>query len=682
MTKSGRKRKTISKDEAKLKIDELRERLSRLNAAYYNDDAPLVSDFDYDALSLELRALEAEFPEFADETSPTVTIGGAVSDKFASVQHENPLQSLQDVFSVSEAAAFVGKVKASFAGIDVSFTAEPKIDGLSVSLIYENGVFRQGLTRGDGQTGEDVTHNILTIESVPKRLTPPKSSELPQRLTVRGEVYMPEAVFAELNEAREERGEKLLANPRNAAAGSLRQLDPEIARERRLSCCVFNIQSVTGADFASHSETLEYLRELGFEVIPYSILSSEDEILAELERLGESREMFPFGIDGAVVKVNSLALREKLGSTSKVPKWAVAYKYPPEEKETRLLDIEIQVGRTGVLTPKAILEPVRLAGTTVTAATLHNEDFIEERDIRIGDTVVVRKAGEIIPEVLRSIPEKRTGDETRFHFPHTCPICGGKVSRDSGAAYVCIGADCPAQAKRKLAHFASRDAMDIEGCGAAVAELLYDTGLVKTPAELYSLTVEDLAELPKFAQKSAENLVAAIERSKTRGLSRLLFALGIPQVGAQTGKILARAFGSVERLAAAEKEQLSSLRDIGGITAEMIYGWFSSDAGRTLIQKLRDAGVVMESLDTIAENGVFAGKTVVLTGALTRYTRKQATDIIESLGGRVSSSVSEKTSLVVAGEDAGSKLTKAQKLGVEVVSEDEFAAMLEYGAAE
>ncbi|MDR0813914.1 MAG: NAD-dependent DNA ligase LigA [Oscillospiraceae bacterium] len=677
MTKSARKRKTISKTEAKLKIDELRGQLANLNAAYYNEDAPLVSDFDYDALSLELRALEAEFPEFADDNSPTKTVGGAVSDKFASVAHENPLQSLQDVFSVEEAAAFVSKVKGSFPDTDVTFTAEPKIDGLSVSLIYENGVFSQGLTRGDGQTGEDVTHNILTIESVPKQLNTPRSGVVPQRLTVRGEVYMPEAVFTELNELREERGEKLLANPRNAAAGSLRQLDPEIARERKLSCCVFNIQALTGAEFGAHSETLEYLRELGFEVIPYSILSSESDILAEIERLGDSRESFPFGIDGAVIKVNSLALREKLGSTSKFPKWAVAYKYPPEEKETRLLAIEIQVGRTGVLTPKAILEPVRLAGTTVAAATLHNEDFIRERDIRVGDTVLVRKAGEIIPEVLRSIPEKRTGDETLFYFPHTCPVCGGVVSRDSGAAYVCLGASCPAQAKRKLTHFASRDAMDIEGCGAAVAELLYDTGLVKTPAELYSLTVESLAELPKFAQKSAENLIASIERSKTRGLSRLLYALGIPQVGAQTGKILSRAFGSVERLAAADIDALSSLRDIGEITAEIIHGWFSSDAGRELIAALRDAGVVMESSDTVAENGVFAGKTVVLTGALTQYTRKQAQELIESLGGRVTSSVSEKTSLVVAGEDAGSKLTKAQSLGVAVVSEEEFAAMVE-----
>ncbi len=651
-------------------ILELRRELNQANYKYYVKDDPTMSDYDYDHKLRRLEELEGAHPELVTLDSPTQRVGGKALESFTQVTHRVPLESLQDVFDFDELRAFDQRVR----GVEpkVSYSVEPKVDGLSVALEYQDGQFVRGATRGDGLVGEDVTENLKTVKSIPLSIP-----DVPGTLIVRGEVYMPKKVFHALNEEREKRGEALFANPRNAAAGSLRQLDPKIAAQRRLDIAVFNIQWAENEDFHSHTEGINYLADKGFKVIPHVICSTIEEAVEQVKAIGEGRENYPFDIDGAVIKVDNLAQRQTLGSTAKFPRWAAAYKYPPEVKPSRLTDIVIQVGRTGVLTPKAVLEPVRLAGTTVTNATLHNQDFITEKDIRIGDTVLVRKAGEIIPEVLSVVMEKRPDDAVPYRFPEVCPECGAPVARDEDGAHIrCTGAECPAQLLRNLAHFASRDAMDIEGLGIAVVENLVKAGLVKTPGDLYFLREEDVAELERMGKKSAQNLLSAIEKSKSQDLSRLLFAFGIRQVGQKAGKILAQRFGSLDNLQAATVEELTQVDDIGAITAQSIVDWFASPQSQHLIARLKEAGVNMQA-EQKGEDQRFAGKTFVLTGTLDRFTRAEATKMIEDRGGKAAGSVSKKTTYVVAGEAAGSKLRKAQELGVPVLTQEEFLALME-----
>ena len=657
-------------DEVKREIEALRAEIEEHNRHYYDEDAPIISDFEYDALLRRLEELEAAHPEFYDPKSPTQHVGGTAKSTFASVTHEVPLESLNDVFSFDELRAFDERMSAALGGRE--YSVEPKIDGLSMSLEYENGVFVRGATRGDGVTGEDVTENLRTVRNLPKTL-----KNAPPRLIVRGEVYMSRAVFEELNAARAERGEQLLANPRNAAAGSMRQQDPRVAAARKLDICVFNIQKAEGVSFSTHGETLEALSSYGFYAVPHAICSSIDECCRLIADIGENRDRYPYDIDGAVVKINSLAQREQLGSTAKAPRWAAAYKYPPEVKESVVKDIVCQVGRTGVLTPKAVIEPVRLAGTTVTNATLHNQDFIDKLDVRVGDTVRVRKAGEIIPEVLEVVKEKRPEGAEPYHLPDKCPECGAPIVRDEdGVALRCTGAECPAQRLRNIIHFASREAMDIEGLGESVAASLVAAGLLTTPAGIYYLNAEDIAKLDRMGKKSAENLINAIEKSKSAGLARLLCAFGIRQVGSKAGKVLAAHFGSLDAVMSAGEEELQSIPDIGAVTALFIREWFSLEQSQHQIRLLREAGVSFESTETVTDER-FRGMTFVLTGTLPTLTRDEAAALIEARGGRTSGSVSKKTSVVLAGENAGSKLTKAQELGIRIIDEDEFRAMLE-----
>ena len=650
-------------------IKELREKLNENARLYYTLDASTMSDYEYDRLYRRLQELEAAHPEEITPDSPTQRVGDAVLNDFAEVRHPVPLESLEDVFDGDEVKGFLSKVLETLPRAE--YSVEPKVDGLSVALEYRDGQFYQGATRGDGRVGEDVTGNLRTVRSIPKNLP----EKLP-RLIVRGEVYMARSVFERINEELELEGKPLLANPRNAAAGSLRQKDPKVCAKRRLDIAVFNLQLVEGRSFATHSETLDYLREQGFPVIPHTVLRDPEEILEQIQKLGDNRMDFPYDIDGAVVKLNNLSDRSILGSTAKCPKWAVAYKYPPEQKESRVADIVVQVGRTGVLTPKAVLEPVRLAGTTVTNATLHNQDYITEKDIRIGDTVVVQKAGEIIPEIVSVVKEKRPEGTKPYHLPDKCPVCGAAVLRDpDGAAVRCTGAECPAQLLRNMIHFASRDAMDIDGVGPAVLQQLIESGLVSNPADLYDLRAEQLEGLDRMGKKSAQNAVDAIARSKENDLWRLIFALGIRQVGAKAAKILATHFGSMDGLRRATAEELTEIDDVGAVTADYITHWMQSDQAADLLARLQKAGVNMECHRELVDRR-FAGMTFVLTGALTRFTREEAGEMIELRGGKVSSSVSKKTTYVVAGENAGSKLKKAGELGVSVLSEEEFLALL------
>ena len=651
-------------------IKQLRDALNEHGYKYYVLDAPTISDYEYDMLNRRLEELEARHPEEVTPDSPTQRIGGKTLEGFASYTHEVPLESLQDVFSGEEVAEFCQRIDEAL-GEGTVYSLEPKVDGLSVALEYRDGVFVRGATRGDGRTGEDVTENLKTIRSIPMRLP----DRLP-RLIVRGEVYMSRAVFEELNAQREIQGKPLLANPRNAAAGSLRQLDPKVCAERKLDIQVFNLQLAEGIAFVSHQETLDYLASQRFRVIPHKTLSGVAACQGEIARINDERQSFPFDIDGAVVKVNPLTDREKLGSTSKFPKWAVAFKYPPEKKPAQVLDIVIQVGRTGVLTPKAVLTPVRLAGTTVTNATLHNQDLITEKDIRIGDTVIVQKAGEIIPEVVEVIKDLRPGDTKPYRMPEACPVCGAPVVRDpDGPAVRCTGAECPAQLHRNLTHFASRDAMDIDGCGPAVIQQLIDSGMVSNPADLYGLEQEKVAGLDRMGKKSAENLLAAIERSKSNDLSRLIYGLGIRQVGEKAAKVLSSHFRTMDALSAATGEELTEIDDVGGVTAQCVVDYLSSPQARDLIARLKAAGVNMESTAELVDER-FAGMTFVLTGTLSRFDRKAAQALIEERGGKAAGSVSKRTTYVVAGEAAGSKLKKAEELGIPVLTEDEFANML------
>ncbi len=666
--------KNHSMENIKERVAYLRRTLSYHAERYYVYDSPEISDYDYDMMYAELVALEAEHPELYDATSPTVRVGGRALEKFEKYTHAYRMDSLSDVFSFEELEDFLTRVGEQIAA--PLYSVEPKIDGLSVSLIYENGIFVKGATRGDGTTGEDVTENLRTVYSIPLTLPEPLS------LTVRGEVYMPRAVFESINAEREARGEALMANPRNAAAGSLRQLDSKITAKRKLDIFVFNFQGgalyLDGHSPLTHTETLDRLSALGFKVLPLrTVAESAEDIEAHIEHIGTMRESLAYDIDGVVIKTDKLSDRELLGEGTNTPKWAVAYKFPPEEKETVLEDITVAVGRTGVLTPTAVLAPVRLAGTTVSRATLHNLDFIKKRDIMLGDTVIVRKAGDIIPEVVRALTEKRKGNERPFYMPSLCPSCGEPIVYDSDAeaAARCVNSSCPAQLSRSIEHFASKDAMNIDGLGPQIVELLLRERLIGDVADLYGLTVEDIAPLERMGEKSAQNLIAAIERSKSAGLERLVYALGIRNVGEVAGAALASRFGTLDALMAATVEQLVAIEDFGEITAECVVGFFSHQPNVELCERLKACGVLTEAVSAPVGDKL-AGLTIVVTGKLPTLSRDEAEALIKSNGGKAASSVSSRTSFVVAGEAAGSKLTKAQALGIRIIDEEEFLLML------
>ena len=651
-------------------MQQLTEQLLYHARRYYNDDAPEISDFEYDKMQVRLRELEKEYPQYARPDSPTQRVIGAVLEGFEEVRHPYPMESLQDVFSFEELRDFDSRMKERFP--DAEYTVELKIDGLSVCLEYENGRFVLGATRGDGRVGENVTENLKTVFDIPMEM--PTEHD---HLWVRGEVYMPTKVFERLNAQREAAEQPLFANPRNAAAGSLRQLDSSICAQRKLSMFCFNVQNARELGFRTHDQSLQYLKQMGCKVVePYIVTRDVEDIFDFIRTMGDRRDTLPCGIDGIVIKLNDLAQREQLGSTAKVPRWAVAYKFPPEEKPARLLDIVIQVGRTGVLTPNAVFEPVRLAGTSVSRATLHNLDFIRQRDIRVGDTILVRKAGDIIPEVLGVDHSRRPENAQPFEMPAVCPVCGAPVVQEEGeAAFRCTGAECPAQLLRSITHFAGRDAMDIEGLGPALVQSLVEEKLVASPADLYTLRLPDVAMLERMGEKSAQNLLSAIEKSKQNPLSRLLFAFGIRQVGQKAAETLARQYGTLDALMQADREQLTQTFDVGEVTAGNLYQWLHSPQSLHLIRRLREAGVNMTQPDQ-QESRRLEGLTFVLTGTLSRYTRAEATQRITRNGGKVSGSVSKKTSYVLAGEDAGSKLAKAQSLGIPILDEDALDAML------
>ena len=656
---------------AKLQVDKLREQIIYHNDRYYNQDSPEISDYEYDMLLKQLEEIEGEFPELITPDSPTQKVGGQAGEKFSPVEHTVPMESLHDSFSHDEIRDFDKRVKEN-AGSTV-YVVEPKIDGLSVSAEYKNGVFVRGSTRGDGKVGEDITENLKTIKSLPMKL----NKAVPY-LEVRGEVYMSIDVFENLVARQEENDEKPFKNPRNAAAGSLRQKNADITKERQLDIFVFNIQQIQGETLTSHIQSLEYLKELGFTTLPFYYKCDDiDEVIDKIEEIGNKRGELPFQIDGAVIKVDDFEKREILGSTSKFPKWAEAYKYPPEEKETELLDIEINVGRTGVLTPTAIFAPITLAGTTVSRAVLHNEDFIKQKDIRIGDTVILRKAGEIIPEVVSVARHKE--NSVPFEMPKVCPSCGSPVSYENGeAALRCTNTDCPAQLMRHMIHFVSRDAMDIDGLGERVLHALVDNSLISSPLDLYRLSKDDIMTLDKKKEKSASNLINAIERSKSNDLYRVIFALGIRNIGQKAAKLLADKFRTLDNIANASIEDISSIDGFGEIMAESVYQYFQLDESKKLVEEIKAIGINTENLSapkSIDENNPFFNKTFVITGTLPNYKRTEAAEIIESMGGKVSSSVSKKTDYVLAGEDAGSKLTKAQSLGIKIIDENEFESM-------
>lgn len=653
--------------QAKQRLDELKATLEKANHNYYDLDAPTLEDDEYDALMRELRGIEEQFPELLTEDSPSQRVGGAAQSTFEKVTHAVQMGSLQDVFNEDAVREFVERVKSEGAA---EFTVEPKIDGLSVSLVYENGVLVQGSTRGDGFVGEDITPNLKTIRTVPLKL----SEKLPL-LEVRGEVYMPKKSFGELCELQEKNGEPLPKNPRNAAAGSLRQKDSKITASRKLDIFCFNIQRAEGRDFKTHSESLEYIEKLGFHIVPdVKVCHTADEIIERIKEIGTMRQGLPFDIDGAVVKVNDIALRTEIGATAKVPKWAVAFKYPPEEKETILRDIEINVGRTGALTPVAVFDPVQLAGTSVARAVLHNQDYIAEKDIRVGDTIIVRKAGDIIPEVVRSVAH--TDNSEPFFIPEVCPVCGSAAVRDEDEAVIrCQNIDCPAQLLRSLEHFASRGAMNIDGLGEAVVEQLVNADLVHTVADLYTLDIQSLTALERFGKRSAEKLLEAVENSKNNELDRLIFALGIRGIGQKAAQLLCAKFGDMDSVMAASAEEIASIDGFGEILAESVYTAMREPHRIALIERLKELGLNMTYSDQKVSDKL-NGLTFVLTGTLPTLKRDQAKEMIEKRGGKCSGSVSKKTSYVVAGEEAGSKLDKANELGITVLSEDEFLKMI------
>ena len=654
-------------ESAKRRAEELRAQLNYHSHKYYVEDDPEIEDSEYDMLQRELASIEKEYPELITPDSPTQRVGGSAEGMFEPVTHTVPLESLQDAFSLGEVEAFITRVREQFP--QAEFVVEPKIDGLSVALEYENGVLVRGSTRGDGVTGENVTANLRTVNSIPLRLKKDVTIE------VRGEVYMPKKVFASLVGEQEQNGEKPFKNPRNAAAGSLRQKNPAVTASRSLDIFVFNVQRYGGDELTGHKQSIDFLKELGFKTIPfYNKFTTVEQIEAELARIGEIRSSLPYDIDGAVIKTDSFAMRAEIGSTAKFPRWALAFKYPPEEKETRVVDIEVAVGRTGVLTPTAVFEPVLVSGSTVSRATLHNQDFINEKDIRIGDRVVIRKAGDIIPEVVKVVSHDE-GSE-RFTLPEVCPSCGAPVIREEGEAAVrCVNPECPAQLLRNLIHFCSRDAMDIEGMGDAVLEKLVSCGLLTKASDIYTLKKEDFMTLEGFKDKSSENLINAIENSKKNDLSKLVFALGIRHVGQKAGKLLADHFGTMQAIMQADVEALCGIDGFGGIMAQSVADFFALSQSRSEIEALAALGVNMNSLREKTDNR-FEGKTFVLTGTLPTYSRNEAGEIIEKFGGKTASSVSKKTDYVLAGESAGSKLTKAQSLGVTIITEEQFNEMI------
>ena len=664
----------MNKEQAKNRIEELRKTVEYHAKRYYDDDKPEISDFEYDMLMVELRNLEKQYPEFQSKDSLTQKVGGHVKEGFKKVEHEVPLQSLQDVFDLEEVREFDERVRkvAEENNIELKYVVETKIDGLSAAIEYKDGVLVRGATRGNGLVGEDVTENLKTIKTIPHTLNDKID------ITVRGEVFISKEDFENLNKSREENEEELFANSRNAAAGSLRQLDSNITKTRPLDIYIFNVQKIEGKEFSSHYDELNYLERLGFNVNPVRIYCKNiEEVFSAINKIGEDREKLTFGIDGAVVKVDDLNLRKILGTTTKVPKWAVAYKYPPETKETIVKDIVCNVGRTGVITPMAILEPVKVAGSTISKTTLHNEDFIKEKDIMIGDTVVIQKAGDVIPEIARVIKEKRTGNETKFEIPRVCPVCGATAVREEGEAAVrCTGVECPAKLYRNLVHFVSREAMNIDGLGENIIGQLLDNKLIENIADIYTLKFEDIASLKKNGKKFAQNLMDSINKSKENDLYRLITALGIRHVGVKAAKTLARRYKNIDNLANASFESLSMIEDIGPIVANSIREFFMEEQTLDLIKRLKESGVNTQAIEDENVDNRFEGKTFVLTGTLEKYTREEASNIIEKFGGKTSSSVSKKTAFVLAGEEAGSKLTKAQNLGVTIISEDEFAEMI------
>lgn len=665
----------MDKKQAKERIDDLRKQVEYHAKKYYDEDKPEISDFEYDMLMVELRNLEKEFPEFQSENSLTQKVGGHVKEGFQKVTHEIPLQSLQDVFSIEDVKEYIMKIdqKAEENNINnVTYVVETKIDGLSAALEYKNGKFVRGATRGNGLVGEDVTQNLKTIKTIPMELKDKID------ITVRGEVFIAKDDFEKMNQEREENEEELFANARNAAAGSLRQLDSKVTEKRPLDIYIFNVQKIKGKEFNSHYEELEYLDKLGFNVNPVRIYCKNiKEIEKAIQQIGEEREKLTFGIDGAVVKVDDLKLREILGTTAKTPRWAVAYKYPPEKKETKLREIICQVGRTGVITPMAILEPVKVAGSTISKTTLHNEDFIKEKELKIGDTVVIQKAGDVIPEIVEVKKEKRTGKETEFEMPKVCPVCGAQAVREEGEAAVrCTGIECPAKLFRNLVHFVSREAMNIDGLGENIIQQFLDKGLIENIADIYTLQFEDIASLKKNGKKFAQNLVDSINKSKENDLYRLITALGIRHVGTKASKLLARKYKNIDNLINAEFEDLSMINDIGPVVANSIREFFEQEQTKDLIEKLKKAGVNMVAQEEENIDNRFEGKTFVLTGTLKNYTRGQVSNLIEKYGGKTSSTVSKKTDYVLAGEEAGSKLTKAQNLGIRILSEEEFQEMI------
>lgn len=664
----------MNEKQAQKRIKELRETTAYHAKRYYDDDEPEISDFEYDMLMNELKNLERQFPQFITDDSLTQKVGGTVKEGFTKVEHIVPLQSLQDIFSFGELEEFNERVLKSAKEYNkkLEYVVETKIDGLSVALEYKNGILVRGATRGNGQIGEDITENLKTVKTIPHKLTENVD------IIVRGEVFIGKEEFDKLNEQREVLEEPLFANARNAAAGSLRQLDSKITASRPLDIYVFNVQKSYNIEFKTHYESLLYLEKLGFNVNPVKVLCNNiEEAISAIKKIGDDRESLSFGIDGAVIKVNDLELREKIGVTFKTPKWAIAYKYPPEQKETFLKDIICQVGRTGVITPMAILEPVKVAGSTISKTTLHNEDFIKEKDLRVGDTVIIQKAGDVIPEIVEVVKEKRTGKEKSFEMPRICPVCGAPAVREEGeAATRCIGIECSARLLRSIVHFVSKEGMDINGLGYSIVEQLIEKGLIKNIADIYALKFEDIASLKKDGKKFANNLIEAIENSKSNELSKLINALGIRHIGTKSAKTLAKKFQNIDSIINASVEELAITQDVGEIMADSIYSFFKQEQTLDLINKLKAANVNMEQ--TIEENSDnrFEGKTFVLTGSLEKYTREEATQIIENFGGKASNSVSKKTSYVLAGEEAGSKLTKAQELGVQIISEEEFIKMI------
>ena len=665
----------MNKQQAKERIKELREKTEYYAKKYYDDDNPEISDFEYDMLMVELRNLEKEYPELITKESLTQKVGGHVKEGFEKVTHEVPLQSLQDVFSLEDVEDFDIRMhqKAKENGIEeVKYVVETKIDGLSAALEYKDGILVRGATRGNGLVGEDVTKNLKTVKTIPHKIYEKIN------ITVRGEVFISKKDFEEMNQERQENDEELFANARNAAAGSLRQLDSQITAKRPLDIYIFNVQKIEGKEFNSHYEELEYLEKLGFNVNPVRIpCTNIEEVKKAIQKIGEMREKLTFGIDGAVIKIDNLKFREILGTTVKVPRWAVAYKYPPETKETTLKDIICQVGRTGVITPMAILEPVKVAGSTISKTTLHNEDFIKEKDLKIGDTVVIQKAGDVIPEIVKVVVEKRTGKEKDFEMPRVCPVCGAEAIREEGEAAVrCTGIECPAKLFRNLVHFVSREAMNIDGLGENIIQQLLEKHLIENIADIYSLSFEEIASLKKNGKKFAQNIKNSIENSKQNDLYRLITALGIRHVGGKASKLLAKKYKTLQALAEAKFEELQEMNDIGEVMANSIVEFFAQEQTKDLLKRLEDAGINTKAIEEETTDNRFEGQTFVLTGSLQKFTRKEAEDLIEKFGGKTSSSVSKKTNYVLAGEDAGSKLTKAQSLGVNIISEEEFENLI------